>query len=98
MSKSQVPVSTTDNLQNVETSILALLSGMHNMAIRRLNFDKLAIADRKHFYKEAVGHVLISPTWNLIAHDASCRVALLYNINIAYCDRAKIQLSIYHQV
>jgi hypothetical protein len=94
-SESEVmPLSTADNLQHAEPSILASLSDRHRLTKAEISFDKISMIERKQFYKEAVDHVSNYPTGNLSASEVARRVAMLYNINIPDCDRAKIRVTV----
>jgi hypothetical protein len=89
-----MPLSTADKLPNAEPSILASLSERHCFTKAGISFNKLSMIERKQFYKEAVDHVSNYPTGNLSASEATRRVAMLYNINIPDCDRAKIRVTV----
>jgi hypothetical protein len=87
-------LSTADKLQNAETSILASLSDKHRLTKAGINFDKLSMIEMKQFYNEAVDHMSSCTSGNLSASEAARRFAMLYNINIPYCVRAKIRVAV----
>jgi hypothetical protein len=82
----EVPVSAPSTLENfeiAETSILASLSESHRVTKAGIKFDDLTIKERKQFYKEFVDHVVGCTTKNLIALEATMRVALSYQNVVA---------------
>ncbi len=88
-----MPLSTAGNMQNAEPLLIVSLREIHRITKTRIYMDMLSIKERKHFYNETVELVLECPTRNLIApNEAPRRVAMLYDINIAECDRAKIRV------
>jgi hypothetical protein len=93
-----VPLSTAENSKNAEPSILASLSDKHRMTIAGISFGIFSMFERKQFYMEVVDEVLSCPTRNLIASEAARRVALVYGINIADCDSAKIKVTLYSRL
>ena len=90
-------MSTTENSKNSEPSILASLSDMHCMTKAGISFGILSMVERKQFYMEAIDEVLSCPPGNLNASKTSRRVALVYGINIADSDNAKIKVTVYSQ-
>ena len=86
--------STLENFEIVETSILASLSERQRITKAGLKFADLTSKERKQFYKEAVDHVIDCPTANLTAFEAAMRVAMLYNIVVADCDRGRIKTTV----
>jgi len=56
------------------------------------------MVERNQFYEEAVDQVLSCQTGNLSASEAARRVALMYDINILECDKAKIKVTIYSRI
>ena len=88
------PPSTLEIFEIVETSMLASLSERHRITKAGLKFADLTNKERKQFYKEAVDHVVNCPTANLTAFEAAMRVAMLYNIVVADCDRGRIKTTV----
>ncbi len=71
--------------------MLASLSERHRITKVGLKFADLTNKEMKQFYKEAVDHVVNCSTANLTAFEATMRVAMLYNIVVADCDRGRIK-------
>ena len=85
---------TGDNVDNADVSILVSLSARHRVTKAGFKFSQLSLVERKQFYAEAVNHVTASPTGNLTAMEAACRVASMYNIVIQNCDRGRIKTTV----
>jgi hypothetical protein len=93
-----VPMSTADNFENAEPSILASPGDMHRITKAGISFGKLSMVERKQFHKESVDQALSCKTGDLSASEAARRVALMYNINIVECDKAKIKVTVYSRI
>ena len=74
--------------------MLASLSERHRLTKAGLKLAHLTSKEKKQFYEEAVNHVLNCPTANLTAFEAAMRVAMLYNIVVANCDRGRIKTTV----
>ena len=86
-------MSTADNLPAAQPSLLASLRDRHRVTKAGIYMSMLSITERKQFYNEAVDLVLNCPTGNLSGPEAARRVGLMYGINIAECDKAKIRVA-----
>ena len=87
-------MSTAENLPNAQPSLLTSLRDMHRMTKSKIYMNMLSIIKRKQVYNEAVDLVLKCPTRNLYGHEAARRVAMVYGINIAECDKATLRVTI----
>ena len=87
-----IPMSTADNLPDVQPSLLALLRDRHRITNSEIYMNMLSIIERKQFYNKAFDLVLKFPTRNLSGHEAARRAARVCGINIAECDKAKIRV------
>ncbi len=88
-----IPMSTADNLPIAQQSLLASLRNKHRITKSGIYLNTLSITEMKQFYKEAVDLVLNCPTGNLSGLEATRRVAMVYGINIAECDKTKIRMA-----
>ena len=85
-------MSTADNLPTAQPSLLASLRDRHRITKSGIYINMLSITERKQFYNEAVDLVLKCPTGNLSGPEAARTVAMVYGINIAECDKARIRV------
>jgi len=83
-----------DTMHTADESLLTSLCDMHRITKAGVKFNQLSYAERKQFYKEAVDRVLNCPTGNLTAFDGACRIAMMYDIVIADCDRGNMKSTI----
>ena len=70
------------------------MSKRHRITKAWFKFVDLTTKERKQFYKEDVDHVFDCLVENLIAFEASMRVALSYITVVTDCDRGRIKTTV----